>query len=294
MKNKAPLTGVIAIIEKVGIRKSFKYLCELDETFTHDNSFGASMSRFDCFLQKIMEKNILTKEAINRLMEEGSSFLKVPSSAAFDNSYTSTTLTFLKKEASPLFSSPKAINRSRGDEDLSNKKQILKNESPDSSPLLPRNQKAEKNKMKNLLYDLNNEKETLQEKSPQSSYPERADPFVFTHYSKASHEVSDLAVSSYSAVNSSYLKDSSWTEDGNSYNPRKSVKNKKEDNEELGSKKGVSILNDILSSQKEEFHFTMKQRSDSFYQDDRVERGNDDFDLSREEKEDHHKLYQVL
>lgn len=58
---------VTAIIEKVGIRRSFKYLSEAEDKICLD-----SPSLFGIFLHRLREENILSQTALNKIIEEES------------------------------------------------------------------------------------------------------------------------------------------------------------------------------------------------------------------------------
>ncbi len=90
------------ILEKVGTRRSLRFINEIEELATNRSNIPTNYSFFDIFLDKVIGEKILTKQEIGQVIKEES---KRPSSFIFSiaNSYTSK-FTLLERSNSPLSS----------------------------------------------------------------------------------------------------------------------------------------------------------------------------------------------
>jgi len=220
VKTSTSVQVVTAIVEKIGIKKSFKYLSELDtdEVTINSNNDSSKKTRYQTFLDKIIRAGLITKDQINQLIAEGGVKLPSPTFGGLDSNPS--TITALKRNSSSPFQTGTTAMKSPLVDDAVKRfgsrtnttihhNRARSNIEGDLTPGLKH--KEMKFGYNDILEDGNTPPSSIQKHEFMESY----------NFDKSSHDVSELAVSSYSSVSSGYLKDYSWNEDGNSFNQKK-------------------------------------------------------------------------
>jgi len=261
VKTKTSVQVVSTIIEKIGIKKSFKYLSELDDPVLGLND-NPKNSRYENFLDKIIKAGLLTKDQINQFIAEGGRDLKAASTGYGLDSNPSTALK--RNSSSPfqtvignnLIKSPaeEALKRfsggSGGLKGLATHNRVRSNIEGDLTPgLRHREMKFGYNE---ILEDGNT--------PPPSSSMSKFDMDGY-NFEKSSHDVSELDVSSYSSVSSGYLKDYSWNEDGSSLNQKKMTASKIKKRDSTISRNRTSSFNFRYDSPRETVESTENKSS---------------------------------
>lgn len=236
---RIPLQVFAAIIEKVGLGKSFKYLSEIEDPVFQKNTKN---TRFNNFTALIIEKEILTQEDLEKIIEEES---KRPSSSIFSapNSYTPT-LALLKKNSS-------AINDPIRSAILSG--QIKRKTNGNGTNIWGSNSEEESDSVPKTYTKILGSKFKREGSTPPSSRPQdRFDTEENNEQQfKNSHEVSDLIISSYS-VDSNYLDDFS-PYDESDINVRKASRAKKDHLEITPRNRQTSLKVSRMMMSKEDF-----------------------------------------
>jgi len=213
-KRDFPLQVITTLVQKVGIRRSFKYLAEIESEFSSEITPFKPASLFDCFINKITSNNIFSKAYITTLLEEESNkpptmTMTTHNNSSLPNSYNSFSL------------------QSRSLANNNNTSTIIQSAPAHSQALLtlPPVQEKPKGLLSRLLTESKANKDNNNKDQTLSVWPEKkAQKVTSPKYDdtpsgndllggfKDSYEVSDLPISSYS-VSSDYLKD--FSEDEN-------------------------------------------------------------------------------
>ena len=196
-----------AIVEKVGILRTFKYISEIESNFANNNQPVENL--FENFLNKVIKANIFTKAYVDKIIEEVDRKVEW-ASMNIQNSYNSPNFP-LEKPFSHRVEQETKFKRQSNIEAIDLKKPVglLSKLVVDS-----KTKKISNPMISKVLSD---------EKSPS---PNSVQELIGTF--KDSYELSELPVSSYS-VSSDYLKDFSEDETQS----RKFTENNMNDSREL-------------------------------------------------------------
>jgi len=192
-RQKFPLNVVATVLQKVGIRKFFTYITQIEQSFN-----PARGSVFEIFLETLVERNIFTKVSLRKLLDEGAHFPGTPSFLLTRRK------SFSKIEDSPNKYSNRSPSVASGSNRSLQTSLLYSKNAVKSEPAISlfKSKTADDGIHENFDDNDDDTEEDVYEISPrQANQKENVEkPNV------SRDEVSDLAVSSYS-VSSSYFKD---------------------------------------------------------------------------------------